>query len=242
MFFECRKKRDLYLWLGKARIGPSAKFHIENIHTSDELKMTGNCLKGSRPLLSFDKSFEELPQFQLLKELFIHIFGIPNYHPKSKPFYDHVFNFSVADDRIWFRNYQINYKREDKDLQDIDLVEIGPRFTLNPIKIFEGCMEGMVLFSNPSFKSPNLTRRENKNKGLEEKLDKKAEKKKRKEALRQQAFDDDILDNLYHDAETGTFTNSKGEQVDPNELGLGKRNGGKLKKSDYQDDDDEDDE
>ena len=30
MFFECRKKRDLYLWLGKARIGPSAKFHIEN--------------------------------------------------------------------------------------------------------------------------------------------------------------------------------------------------------------------
>lgn len=25
------------------------------VHTMDELKLTGNCLKGSRPVLSFDK-------------------------------------------------------------------------------------------------------------------------------------------------------------------------------------------
>lgn len=28
--------------------------HFAEVHTMDELKMTGNCLKGSRPLLSFD--------------------------------------------------------------------------------------------------------------------------------------------------------------------------------------------
>lgn len=34
-----------------------------------ELKMTGNCLKGTRPLLSFDASFDTQPYWSLLKEL-----------------------------------------------------------------------------------------------------------------------------------------------------------------------------
>ena len=34
-------------------------------------------------------------------------FGTPNNHPKSQPFVDHVFTFGIADNRIWFRNYQI---------------------------------------------------------------------------------------------------------------------------------------
>jgi len=55
-----------------------------------ELKMTGNCLRGSRPLLSFDKSFDASgenpkPHFVLLKELFTQIFSVPNRHPKSQP-------------------------------------------------------------------------------------------------------------------------------------------------------------
>jgi hypothetical protein len=40
---------------------------------------------------------------------FCQIFGIPKDHRKSKPFYDHVFVFSIVDDHIWFRNYQVNY-------------------------------------------------------------------------------------------------------------------------------------
>ena len=56
------------------------------------------------------------------------IFGVPNHHPKSQPFFDHVFTFSVADDRIWFRNFQIVE-------EDGALAEIGPRFVLNPIKV-----------------------------------------------------------------------------------------------------------
>lgn len=31
--------------------------------------MTGNCLKGTRPLLSFDSSFDAKPHWSLLKEL-----------------------------------------------------------------------------------------------------------------------------------------------------------------------------
>ncbi len=34
-----------------------------------ELKLTGNCLKGSRPLLSFDKTFESMPHWQLTKDM-----------------------------------------------------------------------------------------------------------------------------------------------------------------------------
>ena len=83
VFFEARKKQDLYLWLAKTPEGPSVKFlalngaqtsvhafvpltslplHVKKravsaiccaVHTMAELKLSGNHLKGSRPLLSF---------------------------------------------------------------------------------------------------------------------------------------------------------------------------------------------
>ncbi|CAG5867564.1 unnamed protein product [Menidia menidia] len=153
IFFEAKKKQDLYMWISNCPHGPSAKFLVQNIHTLAELKMTGNCLKGSRPLLSFDPKFDKEPQYALLKELFIQTFSTPHYHPKSQPFVDHVFTFSIADDRIWFRNYQIIE-------EDAALVEIGPRFVLNLMKIFQGSFGGPTLYENPHFKSPNLHRRE----------------------------------------------------------------------------------
>ncbi|RMC16608.1 hypothetical protein DUI87_06545 [Hirundo rustica rustica] len=130
IFFEAKKKQDLYMWLSNTPQGPSAKFLVQNVHTLAELKMTGNCLRGSRPLLSFDPIFDREPHYALLKELFIQIFSTPQYHPKSQPFVDHVFTFSITDERIWFRNYQIIE-------EDASLVEIGPRFVLNLIKIFQ---------------------------------------------------------------------------------------------------------
>ena len=39
------------------------------VHTMAELKLSGNHLKGSRPVLSFDARFDELPHLQLLKEM-----------------------------------------------------------------------------------------------------------------------------------------------------------------------------
>ncbi|KAL1230113.1 Ribosome biogenesis protein [Trichinella spiralis] len=85
LFFESRKKKDVYLWAVNTPRGPSAKFLVKNVHTMMELKLTGNCLKGSRPLLSFDKNFDRSYALKLVKELFIQIFSIPNRHPKSKP-------------------------------------------------------------------------------------------------------------------------------------------------------------
>ncbi|XP_064165638.1 ribosome biogenesis protein BRX1 homolog [Anguilla rostrata] len=152
IFFEAKKKQDLYMWISNVPHGPSAKFLVQNIHTLAELKMTGNCLKGSRPLLSFDPKFDKEPHYALLKELFIQIFSTPQYHPRSQPFVDHVFTFTIADNRIWFRNYQIIE-------EDASLVEIGPRFVLNLIKIFQGSFGGPTLYENPHFQSPNMHRR-----------------------------------------------------------------------------------
>jgi ribosome biogenesis protein BRX1 len=107
LYFEMKKKQDLYLWLANSPKGPCAKFLVENVHTMMELKMTGNCLKASRPILSFDKSFDDHPHYSVMKELFIQIFGTPRNHPKSQPFIDHILSLHVADNRIWFRNFQV---------------------------------------------------------------------------------------------------------------------------------------
>lgn len=107
LFFEVRKRLDLYIWISKSPAGPSAKFHVANIHTMAELKLSGNHLKGSRPVLSFDASFDAQPHLQLLKEMLTQTFATPKGHPKAKPFLDHVLSFTVADNRIWMRNYQV---------------------------------------------------------------------------------------------------------------------------------------
>ncbi|GFG38229.1 hypothetical protein Cfor_03827 [Coptotermes formosanus] len=153
ILFEGRLKRDLYMWMANIPNGPSAKFLVENVYTMAELKFTGNCLKGSRPLLSFDKNFTTNPHYILLKELFVQIFGTPYHHPKSQPFIDHVITFSVLDNRIWFRNFQILS-------EDGALAEIGPRFVLNPIKIFDGSFQGQTIWENPRYVSPALYRRQ----------------------------------------------------------------------------------
>lgn len=89
----------------KSPDGPSVKFAVQNIHTTDELKLTGNCLKFSRPLLSFDNAFDTVPFLQMTKELLQHAFNTPKNHPKSKPFIDNVISFTYYDDRVWFRHY-----------------------------------------------------------------------------------------------------------------------------------------
>lgn len=167
MYFEARKHMDLYLWLSKAPNGPTMKFHIQNIHTMDELNFTGNCLKGSRPILSFDSSFDESPHNKLLKEMFIHIFGVPPYSRKSKPFVDHVLTLSIVDNKVWFRNYQIS-ETESKDgankgETELSLVEIGPRMVLSLITILEGSFGGPVIYENKEYVSPNFVRAQLKN-------------------------------------------------------------------------------
>lgn len=194
LFFEARKGKDLYVWLSKVPNGPTIKMHLQNrkrhtsagptdeltlgvVHTMEELHFTGNCLKGSRPILSFDGAFDKQPHLRVIKELFMHTFGVPQGARKSKPFIDHVMGFSFVDGKIWVRNYQINEveelvtkqsdndgdtgfsKKERKD-NDINLVEIGPRFVLTPIVIQEGSFGGPIIYENREFVSPNQVRAE----------------------------------------------------------------------------------
>lgn len=45
-----------------------------------------------------------------------------------------------------------------KDKGDISLVEIGPRFCMSVIRIFEGSFGGPTVFENPEFVHPNYVR------------------------------------------------------------------------------------
>jgi ribosome biogenesis protein BRX1 len=85
--------------------------------------------------------------------------------------------------QIWVRNYQILEQAPSnaKEAQDMkkklsvagggggggsgghgvvstSLVEIGPRFVLNPIRIFRGSFGGQTLYRNPHYISPNTSR------------------------------------------------------------------------------------
>ncbi len=120
IYVEMHKKQDAFLWMCAVPSGPSVKFSFESMHTMQELKLTGNCLKGSRPILSFNEDFNEAPHLKLIKELLTQIMGTPKNHPKSQPFVDHVLNFSIVDNKIWVRNFQMSDDTE-------SLAEVGPR-------------------------------------------------------------------------------------------------------------------
>ncbi|KAF2638993.1 brix domain-containing protein 2 [Massarina eburnea CBS 473.64] len=179
LFFEARKGKDLYAWMSKAPNGPTVKMHLQNLHTMEELNFIGNCLKGSRPVLSFDAAFDKQAHLRVIKELLTQIFGVPKTSRKVKPFVDHVMAFTVADGKIWTRVYQINEsepgkkkagvdgeeteekpapKKKGKTEFDVSLVEIGPRFVLTPIVIQESSFGGPIIFENKEFVSPNQIR------------------------------------------------------------------------------------
>lgn len=170
--------------MSKAPNGPTVKMHMQNLHTMEELHFTGNCLKGSRPILSFDSTFDSQPHLKVIKELLTHVFGVPKGARKTKPFVDHVMGFTIADGKVWIRCYQINETEAGKQLAipeangsvpaepeapvkkgrgdetKLNLVEIGPRFVLTPIVILEGSFGGPVIYENKEFVSPNQIRRE----------------------------------------------------------------------------------
>jgi ribosome biogenesis protein BRX1 len=96
------------------------------------------------------------------------MFGVPPQARRAKPFIDHILSFSLLDGKIWFRNFQVSIQIiifathshlgrqiiEKDPLQPsgppkMSLVEIGPRFVLTPIRIFEGAFSGATVFSNP---------------------------------------------------------------------------------------------
>ncbi|EAL63475.1 brix domain-containing protein [Dictyostelium discoideum AX4] len=196
ILFDVRKGTDCFLWMAKTPLGPTVKFHITNVHTLDELQMTGNCLKGSRPFLHFDKSFDSEVHLQLIKELITQIYSTPKGHVKSKPFFDHVFSFFYQDGRIWFRNYQISDQEFKKDSL---LTEIGPRMIMHIDKIFSDGFGGSVLYSNPNYVSPNNTRSDHKlskaNKYIKRKYQKGKAEERQKISFIEPSEVDTVFDN-----------------------------------------------
>jgi len=207
IFFECRK-RYMYMWVARAPYGPSIKFFVENVHTMSELKLTGNCLKGSRPMLVFDAEFDTSIEKRVMKELFIQAFQTPQGHPKSKPFCDHVFSFTWCDGRIWFRNFQIVYDAINKMNTKADpiMVEIGPRFCLQPVRIISSSFKGQTLWMNPDYATPTdktIARQLAGRRKYFQKLRKVRKRRKREEALE---------DALVHDPLTNVFLEKDDEE------------------------------
>jgi len=200
IYFESRKRKDLYMWLGRVPLGPTMKFQVLNIHTTGEVKLAGNCLLGSRPIMYFDKNFEELSFLKLMRELIMQAFGTPRNHPKSKPFHDHAMCFYWLDRKIWFRHYQVAPEGGLDDFNDPErqtLTEIGPRFVLEPIRILSGSFSGQAIYVNPHYMTPTALRSfANKMKAIPylERLRQREEAQKKAEEL---ALPDDPLDEIF---------------------------------------------
>ena len=45
LYFEGRKKKDLFLTVADVEEGPTIRFNVEGLNTMGELKFSGNCLK-----------------------------------------------------------------------------------------------------------------------------------------------------------------------------------------------------
>ena len=160
IYFEHRK-RELVMWLFKSPSGPLVKFAVTNIHALNEIKLMGNCIKYSRPLLSFDKSFDEQEHLKLIKEMLIQTFNSPRGHPKTKPFYDHQICFYNINNQIFIRVYQILNEIKEKftnadQEEKIQLLEIGPRFSMKLIRIFSDSLGGKTLYLNKNYIAPGI--------------------------------------------------------------------------------------
>lgn len=157
----------------------------------EELRLTGNSLLGSRPILHFDKNFDDQPHLKVIKEVFKQVFATPKDHPKSKPFSDHVFSFFVLDDKIWFRNYQMVDKlTSKKNKTEKQLVEIGPRFILDPVRIIDGSFEGDVIYNNDDFISQRTQQRNERKVKILEYKNKQESMKKRKKLMEEGEIDE----------------------------------------------------
>ena len=173
-FLEARKRgQDLYLWLSRPPNGPTIRFHVNNLHTMGELNagFSGNCLKGGRGLVVFDRSFDEQTgpgnEYRgLIREMLRGVFSVPRRGVKGmKPFVDRIIGIFGVDGKIWIRVYEIREgeptdKKSKDGSPEVSLVEIGPRFVLTPIVILEGSFGGPVIYENKEYVSPNQVRRD----------------------------------------------------------------------------------
>ena len=111
--------------------------------------------------------------------------------------------------QIWVRNYQILEqqptnaleahlaKKQSGQEEATSLVEIGPRFVMNPIRIFRGSFGGQTLFQNPDFVSPNEIRAMQHKRKNNTYVQRKESEKKRKIRKDELVVPEDPLDSVF---------------------------------------------
>lgn len=87
------------------------------------------------------------------------------------------------------------------DISKLVLIEIGPRFSLNPIKAFEGPMGGEALWQNQFYIGPPKLRSK-RFETFQKKRDAKLERKEYKQAVVEEGRDPDAyLDDAFSQSE-----------------------------------------
>ncbi|PIO26470.1 hypothetical protein AB205_0167640, partial [Aquarana catesbeiana] len=149
-------------WKNKERvlIFSSRGINFRTRHLMQDLRKLMPHSKAANVLFLITlQAFDRDPYLTLLKELFTQIFGTPRYHPKSQPFVDHVFTFSIADKRIWFRNYQhrrmirlataakVKERQQVKELQKLKMLDNKETISKDPTE---------DVFNVPAEKKPEI--------------------------------------------------------------------------------------
>jgi ribosome biogenesis protein BRX1 len=84
---------------------------------------------------------------------------------------------------------------EKDQLEGMNLVEIGPRFSLVPIKILEGCFTGETIWQNGKYITPAKIR----SKKYGRYMKKRVQKEKHRTILEENQLKETPLDRLYYD-------------------------------------------
>ncbi len=185
-----KKKRNTFLWVGKYPDGPTLKYQVDSCNHAKDKRFLGNCLKSSRPILSFDSSFQNSIVKKIEKNIWVDALNVPKNHPKSQPFIDKIYSFKHFNGKLEFRNFQISQKGE--KATDIELFEIGPRMKLELVRIFEGVMRGKILYVNESYKKPSELRN-NKNERIKKIHKQKLESRNKKNRLKEERSNEQQL-------------------------------------------------
>lgn len=153
-FWETKHHRDLILWVSRYPHGPTVKFHVYAIKTSNQAGFLGNFRRYTRPVLSFSSSFDDRrrPEVRIFKECLKQLLGTPHLHHRSAPFVDHVVQLTKLGpaDQIHLRTYEITGGNP----EEMELREAGPSATLVPMAILRGCMAGDLLWTNGGYMGP----------------------------------------------------------------------------------------
>ena len=77
------------------------------------------------------------------------------------------------------------------------MIEIGPRFVLNPIRIFRGSFGGQTLYVNEDFVNPNVIRANEKREKGEKYVRRKGAERKRKQREEELVVPEDPLADVF---------------------------------------------